>query len=68
MRRSRRRRGPPPWVLGPDANETAHAVMNEAVERLDPPPLGPEYETGRREMFGLLAKAAEEIGIPVVRT
>lgn len=64
----RRRRDPPPWVLGPDPNELVHAVMDEAVERLDPQPIIPTPETERREMFDLLAEACRLEGIPVVRT
>ena len=68
MRRSRRRRDPPPWVLGPDCNETAHAVMSEAIERMDGVPLDTPFEVERRhETFELLAEAATSLGIPVVR-
>ena len=65
----RRRRNPPPWVLGPDCNELAHSVMDEAIERLDgAPPDTPFEAERRRETFDLLVQAAEEVGIPVVRT
>ena len=65
----RRKCNPPPWVVGPDPNELAHSVMDEAIERLDGAPPDTPFEAERRqEMFGLLAQAAEEVGIPVVRT
>lgn len=62
----RRHRNPPPWVVGPDPNEQAHAAMNALVERLDPPPLPPGYEAARHEAAGLLAEACRLEGIPVV--
>ena len=65
----RKRRNAPPWVLGPDSNETAHAVMSEAIERMDgAPPDTPFEAERRRETFELLAQAAEEVSIPVMRT
>ena len=62
----RRKCNPPPRVQGPDPNVLAHAVMDEAIARLDPQPVYTEAE--RREMCDLLAEAAESVGIPVVRT
>ena len=62
----RKRCNPPPSVQGPDCNVLAHAVMDEALARMDPQPV--YTETERREMFDLLAEAAESVGIPVVRT
>ena len=64
----RRRCNPPPSVQGPDCNVLAHAVMDEAIARLDGPPLEMTGEAERREMFGLLAEAAESAGVLVVRT
>ena len=64
----RRKCSLPPSVQGPDPNVLAHAVMDEAIERLDSPPLQMTGDADRREMFGLLAEAAESAGIPVVRT
>ena len=62
----RRKCNLPPSVQGPDCNVLAHAVMDEAIARLDPQPVYTEAE--RREMFDLLAEAAESVGIPVVGT
>ena len=62
----RRKCSLPPSVQGPDCNVLAHAVMDEALARLDPQPVYTEAE--RREMFDLLTQAAEDAGIPVVRT
>ena len=62
----RRRCNPPPSVQGPDCNVLAHAVMDEAIARLDPQPVYTEAE--RHEMFDLLAEAAIRAGIQVVRT
>ena len=64
----RRKCNLPPSVQGPDCNVLAHAVMDEALARLDGPPLEMTSDEERREMFGLLAEAAESVGIPVVRT
>ena len=64
----RRKCNPPPSVQGPDCNVLAHAVMDEAIERLDGAPLQMTSDADRQEMFGLLAEAAESVGIPVVRT
>ena len=65
----RRKCKPPPWVLEPDPNVLAHAVMDEAIERLDGATPDTPFEAERRqETFGLLARAAGEVGIPVVRT
>ena len=64
----RRKCGLPPSVQGPDCNVLAHAVMNEAIERLDGPPLQMTGDEERHEMFDLLTEAAESVGIPVVRT
>ena len=66
----RKRCNPPPNVQGPDPNLLAHAVMDEAVarmeRRLEAPPCTPDAE--RKEMFDLLAEACRLEGIPVVRT
>ena len=65
----RRKCNPPPWVLEPDPNVLAHAVMGEAIERMgsDAPPDTPFEAEHRRETAELLAQAAESLGIPVVR-
>ena len=58
----------PPSVQGVDCNVLAHAVIDEAIERLDGPPVILPTGEERREMFGFLAQAAEQAGIPVIRT
>ena len=61
----RRKCGPPPSVQGPDPNVLAHAVMDEAIERLDPQPAYEEED--QRSWADLLTEACKSAGILVVR-